>query len=302
MSRSIGLAHIVRQDDGAATGVWGGYALKSAFQPIFAFEHGKLVLVACEGLLRPFRDGEPVSLPSFFAAVPPLDRIHVETLARTLHILNGGKFLGKELGLFINIDPSLLTEAAAVQLTLREMRLALHEAEVYPGRLVCEVTEQQTKSAEALSSLAAALRRQGLRIAVDDYGAEESDSARIDVLRPDIVKFDAHWISRLMASRDGYAMLGAMVAGFKDRRIFTVFEGIEESWQLRLADKCGASMVQGYGLAKPKLAPARFSVFATPEPRGPAARRPAAPAQQSAGLLRESANPGLGRIPGGGGR
>ncbi|TIN58942.1 MAG: EAL domain-containing protein, partial [Mesorhizobium sp.] len=30
MSRSVGLAHIIRQDDGTSTGVWGIYTLQSA--------------------------------------------------------------------------------------------------------------------------------------------------------------------------------------------------------------------------------------------------------------------------------
>jgi EAL domain-containing protein (putative c-di-GMP-specific phosphodiesterase class I) len=41
-----------------------------------------------------------------------------------------------------------------------------------------------------------------------------------------------------------------------------VFEGIEEGWQLDLAEKSGASMVQGYVLARPELAPTSFRVFA----------------------------------------
>jgi hypothetical protein len=57
VSRSIGLARIIRNDDGTSTGVWGVYTLQSAFQPIFAFNHGRLSVAAFEGLIRPFRDG-----------------------------------------------------------------------------------------------------------------------------------------------------------------------------------------------------------------------------------------------------
>ena len=61
MARSVGLAHIIRQDDGTSAGVWGVFILKSAFQPIFAFDHGKVTIAAFEGLIRPFRDGEALS-------------------------------------------------------------------------------------------------------------------------------------------------------------------------------------------------------------------------------------------------
>ena len=56
MTRSIGLAHIIRQDDGTSAGVWGVFTLKTAFQPIFAFDRGKVAIAAFEGLIRPFRD------------------------------------------------------------------------------------------------------------------------------------------------------------------------------------------------------------------------------------------------------
>ena len=90
MSRSIGLAHIIRHDDGTSSGVWGIYTLQSAFQPIFAFKEGKLSVAAFEGLIRPFRDGEPQSPMAFFSTCPAADRLHVEALTRTLHLLNAG--------------------------------------------------------------------------------------------------------------------------------------------------------------------------------------------------------------------
>jgi EAL domain-containing protein (putative c-di-GMP-specific phosphodiesterase class I) len=52
-----------------------------------------------------------------------------------------------------------------------------------------------------------------------------------------------------------------MVKSFEDQGIRTVFEGIEESWQLELAEKSGASMVQGFVLARPELAPTSFRAF-----------------------------------------
>ncbi len=270
MSRSIGLAHIIRHDDGTSTGVWGLYTLKSAFQPIFAFEDGKLSIAAFEGLIRPFRDGEPQAPGQFFATCPPADRLHIEALTRTLHLLNAGACLPEDATIFINFDPSVFIDRAVSDSALREMRLVLHEAGIDPKRVVCEVTEQRSASKAALSDFVEALKANGFRIAVDDYGADESDINRIKELKPDIVKFDAHWITQLMESGAGFALLMTMVAAFEGRGIRTVFEGIEESWQLDLAEKSGASMVQGYVLAKPEIAPTSFRSYARavhmPEP------------------------------------
>ena len=258
MSRSSWLAHVIREDDGASTGVWGNYTLKSAFQPIFAFQGGKLSIGAFEGLIRAFREDEPWSPPAFFNSIPAVDRLQVETLTRTLHLLNAAVCLPREASLFINFDPSVFTARPIADGALRDMRLVLHEAGIDPRRVVCEVTEQRSASQDALFSFVALLKSNGFRIAVDEYGAEDSDMSRIKDLSPDIVKFDATWITRLMESGPGFALLTAMVANFAEQGIQTVFEGIEESWQLDLAEKSGASMVQGYALAKPEIYPAIY--------------------------------------------
>jgi EAL domain-containing protein (putative c-di-GMP-specific phosphodiesterase class I) len=285
VARSVGLAHIVRQDDGTSTGIWGNYVLKSAFQPIFAFRDGKVSIAAFEGLLRPFRNGEGVPPGVFFNAIPAGDRLHVETLARTLHLLNAGRFLDPAAALFINFDPSVFADPAIADHALREMRLVLHEAGIDPRRIVCEVTEQKSASQDTLYGFVAALRRHGFRIAVDDYGADDSDMQRIRELKPDVVKFDAHWITHLMESSPSFALLATMVQTFAAQGIATVFEGIEEGWQLDLAEKSGASMVQGYVLARPEIVPTRFSIFRNPAAAPVVAPAAAVPAPAATGVL-----------------
>jgi EAL domain-containing protein (putative c-di-GMP-specific phosphodiesterase class I) len=78
------LTHIVHEEDGTSSGVWGPFTLRSAFQPIFAFHNGKLPVAAFEGLARPFRNGNAVTAPAFFAALAPIDKLFVETLTRTI--------------------------------------------------------------------------------------------------------------------------------------------------------------------------------------------------------------------------
>ena len=128
----------------------------------------------------------------------------------------------------VNFDPSVFSEPSVADHALRDMRLVLHEAGIDPRRIVCEVTEQKSASQDTLYGFVAALRRHGFRIAVDDYGADDSDMQRIRELKPDVVKFDAHWITRLMATGAGFALLEAMVSEFRGRGIVNLFEGIEE--------------------------------------------------------------------------
>jgi EAL domain-containing protein (putative c-di-GMP-specific phosphodiesterase class I) len=233
VSLSIALAHIVLNDDGTSTGVWGPFTLKTAFQPIFAFRNGKLSIAAFEALVRPFRHDVPVAPPTFFSTLPAVDRFSVETLTRTLHLLNAAACLPREAAIFVNFDPSVFIDRQVADAALADMRGVLSTSGIDPQRVVCEVTEQRSASQEALYQLVARLKANGFRIAVDDYGSEESDINRIRALRPDIVKFDALWITRLMESGPGFGLLSAMVDIFAKQGIQTVFEGIEENWLAR---------------------------------------------------------------------
>ncbi|MCO6393021.1 EAL domain-containing protein [Aliihoeflea aestuarii] len=254
MTRGLGRSHIEREADGTVVGRWGPYVLRTAFQPIFAFEKGRLRPHAVEALVRPSREGSPLSPNTFFKAIPAADRLSIEALARDLQILNAGISLGADATLFINFDPSLFCDRAIVEAARAEMREVVAEAGLRPGRIVCEVTEQSSASVAALQDFVNALRSDGYRVAVDDYGTESSDMERVKQLRPDIVKFDAKWISRLMETRPGVALLTVMVEEFRQKNILTVFEGIEEVWQIDVAAEVGVSMIQGFALAPPQIA------------------------------------------------
>ncbi|MFC5386057.1 EAL domain-containing protein [Aquamicrobium segne] len=254
MARRAGLDRIEREEDETATGQWGPYTLKSAFQPIFAFHDGKLRIEAFEALVRPFRDDQPESPFVFFSTCNADERQQAEELIRTLHLLNASICLPDEALLFLNINPSVFTEELVCETTLRDMRLVMNGVGIEPARIVCEITENPAGSAQMFYNLVTKLRANGFHIAVDDYGADDSDIQRIQELAPDIVKFDAEWVRRLMETEAGFSVLAGMVRSFEDQNICTVFEGIEEGWQLELAEEAGASMVQGFVLAKPRLA------------------------------------------------
>lgn len=255
MPRSGAFDQISRQPNGSSVGIWGRYLLRSAFQPIYAFAGGKLEIAAYEGLIRPFEGTKPVSPGEFFSSIKPIDRFRVETLTRNLHVLNASIRIGPKASLFLNFDPSVFIDHTISDNALRDLNLVLHESGIDPARVVCELTEQRSGSDETLQGFVRALRSNGFRIALDDYGADESDFNRVKEIRPDIVKFDGAWIDRLMGSVPGAALLAAMVKTFAESGMESVFEGLEEPWQLELAEKCEAHMVQGYVLAMPELVP-----------------------------------------------
>lgn len=255
MGRQAALDHLSRQPNGTYVGAWGNFLLRNAYQPIFSFGQGRMDIAAYEGLIRPFASGDAVSPVAFFSAIKPIDRFGVETLTRTLHVLNAPQRIGSTASLFLNFDPSVFVDKAISDAALRDLKLVLHEAKIDSTRVVCELTEHRTNCEETLFNFVKALKANGFKIAIDDYGIDDSDYARVKALQPQIVKFDGGWIARLMDSRPGAALLKAMVRTFHDMGIRSVFEGLEETWQLDLAYECEADLVQGFVLARPELVP-----------------------------------------------
>jgi EAL domain-containing protein (putative c-di-GMP-specific phosphodiesterase class I) len=251
------LARMVPEPGGGCFGLWGPYQLRTAFQPIFSFDRdGKLAATASEGLLRPFRGARSVGPAGFFRSVPQQNRIEVEALARTIHIVNAGAALAGHMALFLNFNPSLFLDRGVMEDAVAGTARALARAKMKATRLVCEVTEEKSASESLLRIFASRMREMGCRIAVDDFGAADSDVERIDRLKPDVVKFDARWVTRLMQTPAGAQLLADSVARFAAHGTRTLFEGIEKPWQLDLARATGVDMVQGFGLGRPVLAPA----------------------------------------------
>jgi EAL domain-containing protein (putative c-di-GMP-specific phosphodiesterase class I) len=102
------------------------------------------------------------------------------------------------------------------------------------------------------------LRSRLFKIAVDDFGADDSDSKRVSELKPDVLKFDAAWVRRFTETSAGMGLLKLMVEQFIERGITVLFEGLEEDHQVEFCQKIGVQLMQGYALARPEIVPRTF--------------------------------------------
>ena len=94
-----------------------------------------------------------------------------------------------------------------------------------------------------------ALRRMGVRVGIDDFGAGYSSLARLRDLPLDVLKIDRAFLA---APGDrGEAILGAITGSARSMGLPTVAEGVETAEQFRLLRRVGASCAQGFLLARP---------------------------------------------------
>ncbi|WP_162932168.1 GGDEF domain-containing protein [Solimonas sp. K1W22B-7] len=155
--------------------------------------------------------------------------------------------------LFLNCSPVSFV-AAGLQQASAEAALGIHDLPA--SRIVIEITEQQPLDDFApLRATAAAFRRWGFRIAVDDLGAGYAGLRFWSELKPDYVKIDRHFIEGI----DGDTTKRDFVRSILDisRRLGcrVVAEGIETAEELETVRRLGIGIGQGFLLGLPRRIP-----------------------------------------------
>jgi hypothetical protein len=161
---------------------------------------------------------------------------------------------------------------------IEDVRTALVRSGLDPHSLVIEITETVLMREPAvIADKLRQIKQLGVRVAIDDFGTGYSSMAYLQQFPVDILKIDRSFVTGMVESAEGAALVRALVQLGKALGITTLAEGIEDEIQLyRLrAEKCDAG--QGYLFAKPLSAAdaERFMAERT------AARSPHAP--QAAG-------------------
>lgn len=251
---------ILSEADGTCTGSFGPFVLKTALQPILGRDRsGVLVLRGLEGLLRLFVNDRPFGTAEFLARVGQTERVALDALCRQIHLINASAEPTGSALLFLNFDPGIYESNRQIAAQVSRLKADVGASGFSARDIVCEMTEQPILSLARMRYLIESLRESGFRIAVDDFGAESSDSHRVDQIRPEFIKLDAKWVARLMQSQSGFAALKDAVARFRQGGAAIVIEGLEQDFQVDLAWGAGADLIQGYALARPQLTPTNFS-------------------------------------------
>jgi EAL domain-containing protein (putative c-di-GMP-specific phosphodiesterase class I) len=116
-----------------------------------------------------------------------------------------------------------------------------------------ELTERHLLAhPRALLEKVAAIRGDGIAIAVDDVGAHPDSLAVLDVVDPDIVKLDISVIQH-SGQRDKASILTGVLAHHERSGAVIIAEGVETDEDLEQAVAMGAGLAQGYrfGRARP---------------------------------------------------
>ena len=143
----------------------------------------------------------------------------------------------------VNISPYQLQSgmtAAFFENIVKQYQLPTHWLEV-------EVTESAVVDRSmVVSSELDALRKQGVRLMIDDFGAGYSSLAQLHRLDVDVLKVDQAFTRALAEGSEGEIVYRAVVSMAVALDMQVVAEGVETLAQLNLLKKIGCHEIQGH--------------------------------------------------------
>lgn len=125
-----------------------------------------------------------------------------------------------------------------------------------PSLLGIELTEGVLlEDAPAVRALLNDIRRQGVSIAVDDFGTGYASLSYIKRFPMDVIKIDKEFVRGLPLDVENVAITSAIVALAQSLGLKVVAEGVEDIAELEFLRSLGCNAIQGYYFAKPMTPP-----------------------------------------------
>ncbi|WP_011579938.1 MULTISPECIES: putative bifunctional diguanylate cyclase/phosphodiesterase [Chelativorans] len=158
--------------------------------------------------------------------------------------------------------PLMSVNVSAVQLRdehFAERCLAIIRQEnVAPERIQLEVTETVLiENPDLTVRIFETLREAGIRIAIDDFGTGYSSMSYLRNYPVDRLKIDRSFVQALSESKQGRAIVGAMLDIARALELDVVAEGVETVDQCKVLRSLGCREMQGYLFSRP-LEPLQF--------------------------------------------
>lgn len=149
----------------------------------------------------------------------------------------------------LNCLPRSLADPAAA---IDALRGACERSGIALRRLILEVTEEEViEDRRHFARLIDHYRREGMLIAIDDFGAGYSGLNLLADYQPDYLKIDMNLVRDIPTDGPRQAIVRAVVQASRDLGIEVIAEGIETQAEFEWFDAEGVHLFQGYWFAKP---------------------------------------------------
>lgn len=247
-----------------------GEQLRLHYQPVMSLRPGTgtPILGSVEALVRWQHPTRGLLGPGSFLPVAEHTALIHELTSWVLHSAvaqaRAWRAAGLDIPVAVNLSPRAISED-----TVRQVLHALDRHDLPADRLKLEITETAISDDPARTiAILHALRGEGVRISLDDFGAGSTSLAHLTDLPLTELKIDKSFIDWVTTSDDKAAVVSAVVELGHRLGLTVVAEGVESA---SISDKVialGCDGGQGYYYSKP-LAAAELSQWANEHRAGP---------------------------------
>ncbi|MBT9432908.1 GGDEF and EAL domain-containing protein [Candidatus Sodalis endolongispinus] len=153
---------------------------------------------------------------------------------------------GCPLAVSVNVSVQDLASARFLRL-MRELRKAYPQA---AAQLECLETQEILHNERALTHLDT-LKREGYRIAIDDFGAGYSNLGYLITIPADVIKIDRSLISNMAVDARNRVILTYLIKMLHDLHYQVIAEGVEDQETFDEVSALGFDGAQGFYISRP---------------------------------------------------
>ncbi len=216
--------------------------LSTVWQPIFSLDHGGVIGV--EALSR-FPDADGSGPDRWFAEAfdvglgPTLEALAIG------RALDAARRFPAHVQVAVNLSPPTVASA--------EFEAVMARSAIPLDRIVIELTEHVSiEDYEAVAARLTSLRRDGVRLAVDDAGAGFASFRHILELHPDTIKLDQSITRGISTNPAQRALATALVLfALEVGSMAVTAEGVESEGDLATVSSLGVDAAQGFYMSRP---------------------------------------------------
>lgn len=215
------------------------------YQPIFNNKLGVIEKYECLARLKD--DNEIISPYLFMEAAKVTSSLSYIT--KFIIAQSFQKFSKNDLEFSINITSDDLHQGYLEPLLLKNA----NKYKVNPSRVVLELLEDIVSINSNILSQLNSLRDNGFKIAIDDFGAQNSNFSRLLEIKPDYLKIDGAFIKNIIEDKNSQLIVEAIVFICEKSDIKVIAEFVHNKSVQCMIKDLGIEYSQGYYFGEPSL-------------------------------------------------
>lgn len=217
------------------------------YQPILDISNGTVYGYECLPRLTIY-GGEPQSAGWIFDD-NGIDIDTRESLDRLIKFkaLDHFKSNINDAHIFLNVKPSWISR---IDISIDSPLVKMVEAQgIDPQRVVVEITEKHIGTT-VIHAYVKRLKAAGIKIAIDDFGADDSQIDQIIALAPDFIKLDMRFFKGPNRKSKQSKMAVTLTNIAEQLNFELICEGVETEQEFDFSIECGAQKIQGWYFSK----------------------------------------------------